>query len=449
MAVIAFKTRIYPNDEISHRLKIYAAARRKAYNFALEEINAYLDDLQEGEKIQLTKWIGDTDKLFNQMKKTKGSTEGLSGIGLGKFVWIAENRVPNSVAQGAIKTDLKAAFTRFFKKQGKHPRPARFRDGQHFSLSNVQLKTTDIDHNHVRIMHCGVVRMAESISYTVTKLCRTSFSKHGEHWYVSFNIEVPDEEYYQRVASVRSSVVGIDINSGVMVADSTGRMRFAPAKLAQLAKRKDGINANISRIVHKNLMITVAKCDKCCDKVKGVESKKHLCNDCAEVFYPLSRSRKIRKMRESLARIARKEANIRKNMIEQETLYYCQTYDEIKLERLEVQRMTQSAPNKRKEGKEPGTTNAISAKRNRAFVGVSPYMFRHRMEMKAEKLGSVVRLVNPAYTSKMCHECGHVSPDNRNGQRFVCVACGHTNHADLNAALNIRDKRPLDKTHTR
>jgi putative transposase len=45
--------------------------------------------------------------------------------------------------------------------------------------------------------------------------------------------------------------------------------------------------------------------------------------------------------------------------------------------------------------------------------------------------------VNPAYTSQRCSSCDHVAKDNRHEQRFSCVNCGFTEHADVNAARNI------------
>ncbi len=45
--------------------------------------------------------------------------------------------------------------------------------------------------------------------------------------------------------------------------------------------------------------------------------------------------------------------------------------------------------------------------------------------------------VNPAYTSQSCNACGFTDPENRNDRKFECVACGHADHADLNAARNI------------
>ena len=36
-----------------------------------------------------------------------------------------------------------------------------------------------------------------------------------------------------------------------------------------------------------------------------------------------------------------------------------------------------------------------------------------------------------------CHSCGHIDARNRMGMAFVCLACGHTGHAHVNAAGNM------------
>jgi putative transposase len=46
--------------------------------------------------------------------------------------------------------------------------------------------------------------------------------------------------------------------------------------------------------------------------------------------------------------------------------------------------------------------------------------------------------VNPANTSRTCARCGQCAKENRVTQaEFACMACGHTAHADVNAAINI------------
>lgn len=64
--------------------------------------------------------------------------------------------------------------------------------------------------------------------------------------------------------------------------------------------------------------------------------------------------------------------------------------------------------------------------------------FRNLLDQKAAEAGVTVVYVNPAYTSQICHECGAIAKENRPDQAtFKCVACGHEDHADINAAKNI------------
>lgn len=57
---------------------------------------------------------------------------------------------------------------------------------------------------------------------------------------------------------------------------------------------------------------------------------------------------------------------------------------------------------------------------------------------KAHLYGVPVKFVDPAYTSQRCAKCGHIEKANRKTQdTFLCVSCGHSTHADTNAALNI------------
>ena len=56
------------------------------------------------------------------------------------------------------------------------------------------------------------------------------------------------------------------------------------------------------------------------------------------------------------------------------------------------------------------------------------------LEYRAKELIAV----NPAYTSRTCSACGAVEPGSRRSQaEFRCVACGHAQNADINAARNI------------
>jgi putative transposase len=66
------------------------------------------------------------------------------------------------------------------------------------------------------------------------------------------------------------------------------------------------------------------------------------------------------------------------------------------------------------------------------------FELRFFVDYKARLAGIPVVLVDPAYTSQACFACKHVDRANRKSQsEFLCVACGHTQNADVNAAKNI------------
>jgi putative transposase len=61
------------------------------------------------------------------------------------------------------------------------------------------------------------------------------------------------------------------------------------------------------------------------------------------------------------------------------------------------------------------------------------------LEYKTVLAGVLIAYVDPRNTSRMCAECLHVEKANRKSQaEFSCKACGHQDHADRNAARNIR-----------
>lgn len=66
------------------------------------------------------------------------------------------------------------------------------------------------------------------------------------------------------------------------------------------------------------------------------------------------------------------------------------------------------------------------------------HQLRQFIEYKAKLAGVPVRLVDPKNTSRACPNCGFVSKQNRNGERFHCGNCGFVGFADQIAAENIR-----------
>lgn len=58
---------------------------------------------------------------------------------------------------------------------------------------------------------------------------------------------------------------------------------------------------------------------------------------------------------------------------------------------------------------------------------------------KAQQAGVFLAVIDPRNSSRTCAECGHCDKGNRRAQaEFCCRRCGHSDHADVNAARNLR-----------
>lgn len=81
----------------------------------------------------------------------------------------------------------------------------------------------------------------------------------------------------------------------------------------------------------------------------------------------------------------------------------------------------------------------VRGKDNRAKHGNWAFsQLRLFIGYKARLYGVRVEYVDPRYTSQRCFVCGHIAKANRRSQsEFLCCACGHSSHADVNAARNI------------
>ena len=58
---------------------------------------------------------------------------------------------------------------------------------------------------------------------------------------------------------------------------------------------------------------------------------------------------------------------------------------------------------------------------------------------KCRMNGIRVEFVDARYTSQKCSVCKTIDKASRNGNRYTCRHCGSIMHADVNAAINIRD----------
>ena len=66
---------------------------------------------------------------------------------------------------------------------------------------------------------------------------------------------------------------------------------------------------------------------------------------------------------------------------------------------------------------------------------------RNFLEYKCQMYGVTLTTIDPAYTSRTCHVCGHCEKANRKSQaEFVCQSCFHTVNADVNRCAEATAK---------
>jgi transposase len=143
-------------------------------------------------------------------------------------------------------------------------------------------------------------------------------------------------------------------------------------------------------------------------------------------------SQRRNRLKAAIATLKARETDRRKDWVEQTSTRLARSFDLIAVENLKIGNMTRSA-----KGivEQPGRNVAAKTGLNRAVLASGWGLLAKRLQDKAP--GRVVK-VDPAFTSQRCHRCGKVDANSRKSQAdFACTACGHRDHADVNAARNI------------
>ncbi|MCO5998348.1 RNA-guided endonuclease InsQ/TnpB family protein [Actinoallomurus rhizosphaericola] len=140
----------------------------------------------------------------------------------------------------------------------------------------------------------------------------------------------------------------------------------------------------------------------------------------------------------AIGRIKARETDRRKDWVEQTSTALARSYDVIRVEDLRIKNMVRSA---RGTLAAPGTNVRAKAGLNRSIHAAGWGLLVTRLEQKAS---GRVEKINPAYTSQICHACGHRAAESRESQAvFRCRTCGHVDDADVNAAKNIAAGRAV------
>jgi putative transposase len=295
--------------------------------------------------------------------------------------------VHSQVLQQCLK-DLDRAYTNLFEGRAEPPNFRKkflddtFRFPQGFK----------VDGNRVYLPKIGWVSFWKSrdIEGTVKNV---TVSRRGEHWYISFQVEMEVEEPLHPA----DACVGIDMGVATFAALSDG----------QLIEPLDSFRKHEAKLAKEQRKLSL---------------KQKFSNNWI-------------KQRRKVNRVHQKIANVRHDFLHKHSTEISKNHAFIAVEDLQVSNMTRSAKGT---VEEPGRNVAAKSGLNKAILDQGWGMFRAMLEYKQVWLGGELVAVKPHYTSQRCAECGHVSPLNRVSQaEFRCVACGHTDHADVNAARNV------------
>ena len=114
----------------------------------------------------------------------------------------------------------------------------------------------------------------------------------------------------------------------------------------------------------------------------------------------------------------------------------CKNHATVYVEKLNIRGMSASAKGTEEN---PGINVRAKSGLNKSILDQGWFEFRRQLDYKLGWMGGRLEQVDARHTSQRCSCCGHTEKGNRRSQaEFECLSCGTTQHADINAAKNIR-----------
>lgn len=311
-------------------------------------------------------------------------------------------------SQQATLRRLDKAFAAFFRrvKTGEKPGYPRFRSNARFDTVDFPRdgdgcrwdSTPHAPVTRVRLQGVGHVKVHQHRP-VAGKVKTITVKREGRRWYVILTAEQAAPEPLPPTGSA----VGIDMGIANFLADSGGG--FVP-------NPRHGAKASVK-----------------------LETAQQALSRCKRG------SKRRRKAVETLARLHRKVRRQRLDHAHKTALNLVRKHDFIAHEDLKIRNMSR-APAPKPDPDKPGDflPNGAASKAglNRSIADAGWGVFLAVLTAKAECAGREVMAVDPRNTSRRCPECGHTAKENRLTQeKFHCVSCGHSAHADTVGALNV------------
>ncbi|MFB7578911.1 RNA-guided endonuclease InsQ/TnpB family protein [Streptomyces hydrogenans] len=316
-------------------------------------------------------------------------------------------------SQQATLRRLDKAFAAFFRRfrSGETPGYPRFRgvtwfDTVDFPKDGDGCRWNSTPHDpvtHVRFQGVGHVKVNQHRP-VVGKVKTVSVKREGKRWYVLLTSEQAKPVPFPATGSV----VGIDLGIASFLTTSDGEHIPNPRHGRKATAKLEAAQRALARFPRTR---------------RDKRTKNH--------------QRAVQKV----ADLHRKVRRRRLDHAHKTALDLIRKHDFIAHEDLKIRNMVK-APAPRPDPGRPGgfLPNGSAAKTglNRSISDAGWGVFLTILHAKAESAGRGVIAVDPRNTSRTCPQCGHVDKENRPTQeKFHCVACCHTAHADTVGALNV------------
>ncbi|HSV83037.1 MAG TPA: transposase [Ramlibacter sp.] len=301
--------------------------------------------------------------------------------------WLTEP--PAQALQQALK-DLCAAWEAKFNSRFGAPRFKKRGEGD--SLRLPQDCKYDSEAGAVTLPKLGRVRLRHS-RVALGTLKNVTLRQQGGKWIAALQTQ----REVEAPVPTATAAVGLDFGVVTIITPSVGAPIELPPQLNRYERRMKRLQQALSR------------------KQKASKNR--------------------RKARQRVAACHQRIAAVRRDFLQKSTTQLVRENALIAIEDLSVKHMTASAAGT---VDAPGKNVRAKTGLNRSIRRNGWSMARAMLKYKTAWAGVMLVPVPPAYTSQTCSACGHVAAESRKTQAvFSCVACGHAENADRNAARNI------------
>jgi putative transposase len=386
--LLAHRIRLDPSLEQRDYFERAAGTARRVWNWALAEWRRQVAAGQHPNAMALR-------KQFNHIKYSDPDWLDADGQ-----PWL---RAIHRDAHSQPFAHLASAWARYFQQRrtGQPAHPPRFkkkgRCRDAFYVANDKFRLEEMS---VVLPKIGRVALRQSLRWP-GHILGGCVSREADHWFLSVQVEVPDQVAIQRRKG--DGVTGVDLGISSAATLSSGEKIEAPRPLKAAQRRLRIRSRRLSR------MVEAAKASAGIEG--GIPKGTRL---------PVSKNRT--KGARRLARLHARIAHVRRDFLNKLTTRLCRENQALGIEDLNVRGML---------------TNVRLA---RAIIDIGFYEFRRQLQYKAQRYGTKIVLADRWYpSSKLCSGCGSRRAVLGLGERFwTCEVCGARHDRDVNAAINLK-----------